>query len=802
MISFDQDLSAQVAVPILSPNHLTNVSFNKSFHIPDSLHKRQLNIWFLGLQGISTIKLNNIPILDRFNLVTPFKIAIPGNLLNISGENNLEIVLRKAQSPDDGIPDQVKLFNHSRNLGITGEIYLEWFPSVYYSDIAYNFENKNLSFSYQFNISEIPTLNRGVNPKIRCEEEIIDPQGNIVFKRFEYIDYIKTDKKFQRKVEITHPATWSHRSPSVYHLVLRARTGSGRIAFQEQIIGLKETNINRGDYYINDSLVTIKGINYRLEYPLYNRNQATTFSQSDFYKQIRTDLTDIKQLGFNAVRFPDGQPHPFCFQIADSLGLYLFVENGLWRIPEPYFRGDNLLQASKQIADDIINIHSLHPSLTALGIGCEIPIHLPAVKKFILILKGYINQKSSLPVYLVPLNANLLSQKLLTDFYILNKYDISLLRDFSKIKSMDFLGQGTKIYFGNVGFALPAEREDRESRETQILQSAYMQMFFKLTANTSQIGGYFLESYRDWETKTVARLSINNSPGQSIYPYGLIDSEGKKRDLHGRIKGFLDNHYPLPEVNPIVKKKSNFFSISVFIFSILVLFIYQQNYRFRENMKRSMAHPYGFFIDLRDRRIISILNSTLAGLYTNFLVTTIISAYLYYMRDNLYLEEHISSVLGPLNLKFFYLTLIDSPLLLSLFIWFCFYIMQLTVVIFLKMINLLAAEKIRFRQYLAICNWSGAPLMLLLPLSLLSFHLMRYEIFHQIIIIVLAIFFFWYNFRLGNGLRVLQSIRGYKIFIIMILIYGGMLLTFGTIFELDDGLITYFRLLTDAGPLF
>jgi hypothetical protein len=172
------------------------------------------------------------------------------------------------------------------------------------------------------------------------------------------------------------------------------------------------------------------------------------------------------------------------------------------------------------------------------------------------------------------------------------------------------------------------------------------------------------------------------------------------------------------------------------------------------------------------------------------------------MRDSILIEEIISSVLVPLNAKSFYLDLLESPLFISVAIWLVFYLLQLTIVILLKIINLLATEKIRFKQYLAVCNWAGAPLFLLFPVSMLSYHLMRYELVRPLIILLLLIFFFWYNFRLGNGLRVLLSMRIYKIVLLLIFIYGGVVFAFGAIYESNFGLLTYLKLLKDASPLF
>jgi hypothetical protein len=385
---------------------------------------------------------------------------------------------------------------------------------------------------------------------------------------------------------------------------------------------------------------------------------------------------------------------------------------------------------------------------------------------------------------------------------MINKYDLSLLKDFTEIIDADFFKQGSALIFSNVGFSVSNIFDSNADIDFEEIQSVRVQKFFELTSDLDNFEGFFLESYRDWIADSPARLSQLESSGDFTYPYGLITYENKKRDLYFRIPKFLNGDYSLASVYKSSSKKSNFFSITVFIFSIAILFIYRQNYRFRENLKRSMAHPYGFFVDLRDRRIISILNSTIIGLYTNFLVSTLIAAYIYYMRDSILMEEMLSSMLVPLKVKFIYLELIKSPFYISMLIWFSFYLLQLTIVILLKIINLLATEKIRFKQYLAVCNWAGAPLFLLFPVSMLSYHLMHFKMAHPLIIFILFLFFFWYNFRLGNGLRVLLSMRTYKIVVLLIFIYGGTLFAFGAIYESNYGLLSYLQLLMDAYPLF
>ena len=797
-----QNLSSTVSLPLLVSQELQRITFSKTFQIPESFRNHKLIIWFPGIYGMVDINLNNIEIIQNYYIPSGLKVQIPANLLNIGGENILDIAIRKAESLNEGIPNFVKIFKSAQNLGIAGEIYLDWLPSAYFSNLTYTFARKKLSINYQLHIDENYPKNEKIDPKVRCEEEITDPQGKIIYNRVEYIDPEEGTKDYNRSTFINDPMYWSSDSPQFYQLRLTANSARGLIAIHEQKIGLKDIEIDQQNMIVNNEQLQLKGVNYRVRYPVYRDRQNTGLSRDEFYLRLKSDFIDIKNLGFNAVRIPNIPAPPACFSLADSLGLYLFCEIGLWRIPESYFRDDKLLQISKNVADEIILFQSLHPSFTALGIGNEIPIHLAAVKKYMLILQGYIKPKFSLPLYLIPLNIDLLAQEPITDFYMFNKYDLSLLSEFNQIVNSEIVGSGAPIIISNAGFSVvnTAEINDKDARE--YLQTARVQDFFKLASAQPNFNGFFLESYRDWDAAIPAKLGEPGISGTYIYPYGLVSDTNEKRDLYYQISQLMNGKFKILAEDKTQPKKSNFFSIIVFVISIAILYIYRGNYRFRENVKRSMAHPYGFFVDLRDRRIISILNSTVIGLYTNFLVSILIAAYLYYMRDNLLMEEMLSSVLVPLRLKYLYLEIIKSPFYLSLIIWFSFYILQLSVVILLKILNLMSDKKLRFKQYLATCNWAGAPLILLFPVSMLSYHLMHFKIGPPLIIGILVLFFLWYNFRLGNGLRVLLSMQVYKILILIILSYGGIIFAFGAVYEANFGLISYLKLLTEASPLF
>ncbi len=156
----------------------------------------------------------------------------------------------------------------------------------------------------------------------------------------------------------------------------------------------------------------------------------------------------------------------------------------------------------------------------------------------------------------------------------------------------------------------------------------------------------------------------------------------------------------------------------------------------------------------------------------------------------------------PLGAKEIYLNIMQSPLRIMLFILCCLYLSQYIVALFLRFLNFFTETKTRFRQLVAMCNWAGAPLILLLPLSMFSLHLLPYAGVPSLIYYILIIFFFWYNFRLGSGIRVFFLIRSYKVFLIVILIYAIPISIFLFLNGNNYDLIDYLILLRNAGNLF
>ncbi len=388
-----------------------------------------------------------------------------------------------------------------------------------------------------------------------------------------------------------------------------------------------------------------------------------------------------------------------------------------------------------------------HPSMAAIGLGHELPIDAVAVQKFILIANEYLKQKYNLTTYLSPLDARNFPATRLTDFYMVNKYDAAIFKPLSSFVHAQILRDGP-ILIGNAGLAIS---------DSTVYDKHLSELLSHLNAQ-AELDGYFIESFQDWVGISGTPATFDMGRADLIYPYGLFTFDHKARISPEILHQYIfqqDN----PVHRPVSQTKSNVFTITTFIAAILFFLLYRNNFRLRDNLKRSLLHAHGFFVDLRDRRIIALLNSAIVGLFTNLQVSVIITAFFFYFRQDLLIAEVLSTILTPLNLYADFYELSGTPLLLLIIIWVLFYFGQVAIAIFLKMFNLFSHENIRFRQSIAICHWAGAPLIFLLPISLFSLQIIEMDIFQLPLLGLMLICFFWFNFRLANGIRVLMVIK-------------------------------------------
>ena len=166
---------------------------------------------------------------------------------------------------------------------------------------------------------------------------------------------IKLDKEnSSTKVSfnIKEPIRWTLTDPSLYTLHVNVENGNSA----SKQFGFRKFDILRGDAYLNDRIVKLRGITLTTNYPKSGAFIGEPFNLLDELKQI-------KEMGFNAIR-SGGEPlSAEALNVCDQIGLLVILELPIY---QQRSTKDGLAEA-RENTEAIINEFKTHPSV---GVWC------------------------------------------------------------------------------------------------------------------------------------------------------------------------------------------------------------------------------------------------------------------------------------------------------------------------------------------------------------------------------------------------------------------------------------------------
>jgi len=534
--------------------------------------------------------------------------------------------------------------------------------------------------------------------------------------------------------------------------------------------------------------MAIRGINYHL-----NPQRWLNKNIDDL---LRDDLSFIKSSGFNAVRLPHYIPSERFLQITDSLGLLVFAELPVWRYPESFFMEDAFLENAKSTLQRMQLYLGVHPSLTAVGLGQQIALSSGAAQKFMFILRQLVQNNMDILTYISPIPEGALPLDKVSDFYMLDIYK-PLNKAYSEHPA--FFTQMT--LYGKLGFFTKPHYYDWQNPSLPLIrQKLWAREWQKVNEIASLKGGFF-ESFQDWQMNRPVDFTLN-SPNPTILPSGLyafnhIPRPGASAYAHIWESSSAQNITPAKHT-----KKTNFFAIILFFSAVVFFVFYRSRPRMRDNFNRALRHPYGFYVDLRERRIIPMFNSFLVGSFAALIMAVHLSSLLYFFRYSLQMQEAAAFILRSFDLFEEFLRLNANPYKITLFLFLILLFFPFMFSFTIKIIGAISHNRIRFRQIMAIALWSGLPLLFMLPFSFVNYHALFTLPSANLSVYVFLFFVIWAHVRIVNGIRVLFITRLGKVFSYMLLSYIIPLLILLAVLKPVVNGLDYLQLILHAGSLF
>jgi beta-galactosidase/beta-glucuronidase len=156
---------------------------------------------------------------------------------------------------------------------------------------------------------------------------------------------LEAGQKQQRLViEVPNAVLWSPQDPHLYRLVARLTDSNGHAAEIETYFGLRKIEARGCCVYLNNKAIYLDGI-------LYQPANST-------YEQIKQHMLAMKELGCNLVRIHIAGVDPRVYNLADKLGLLLWVE-----VPSPHRSSRISRENHRAELLRMLDIIGTHPSV-------------------------------------------------------------------------------------------------------------------------------------------------------------------------------------------------------------------------------------------------------------------------------------------------------------------------------------------------------------------------------------------------------------------------------------------------------
>lgn len=152
------------------------------------------------------------------------------------------------------------------------------------------------------------------------------------------------EKKQRLVIEIPDKKHWSPEEPHLYRLEAKLIDSKGYAAEIISLFGLRKIESRGGAIYLNNNPIYLDGI-------LYQPGNAT-------YEEVKLHMYSIKKLGCNLVRIHIAGIDPRIYNLADRLGLLLWVE-----VPSPHRSSAKSRSNHKDELFRMLALVGTHPSI-------------------------------------------------------------------------------------------------------------------------------------------------------------------------------------------------------------------------------------------------------------------------------------------------------------------------------------------------------------------------------------------------------------------------------------------------------
>lgn len=248
--------------------------------------------------------------------------------------------------------------------GIIGKIELRATDKVYISDVQVypDIKGKKARLEVTFNNSDKLSLKGDLEIMGKTADNLFDiPKKKIPVTGNDSLIFMEIDLPLGDQIR-----TWDEFDPNLYLLNLSLNVKADKESYfdtKQVKFGMREVGVKGTRFTMNGREIFIRGTVNSAEFPLTG---YPVMDESGWLRILKT----CKDYGLNCVRFHSGCPPEAAFKVADSLGIYLQIENSDWRFTVGEDKAVN--DFLRREADRIFKEYGNHPSFVFFCEGNEL----------------------------------------------------------------------------------------------------------------------------------------------------------------------------------------------------------------------------------------------------------------------------------------------------------------------------------------------------------------------------------------------------------------------------------------------
>lgn len=740
-----------------------------------TLAERSWQLMFLGVSDEVELRVNNRFVMRYPGGMVPFVARIPDRAL-MPGNNTIELIVSIAGERTVRVEQTAR--NASRRLmGILREVLLIGTPHVWTSDVR---SNVSLSTGHgSASIAVQATVNGGLVERVKGDSSndlvqgrvsvsvdaaLTSPEGVVVARSAPQLVQIERSRQIETslKLDVANPRLWSPGSPALYKLTISVSVGGRVIDAQSSNVGIRSVRIGSTErgrrFMLNDSAIVLNAVEYVEDYP----GLGATLS----YQLMERDVSLLKTLGVNAVRFSHGSPHPYMLHLCDKYGIMALCELPAFDIPKSILPDEETTARLRNAGERLLAYAGTHPSIVAIGLGSGLEEGAESVEAYYRSFSGPMRRNGSRLLYKV-IPAALASRASEGGF------DIVVVHFATERDRMNFdhtvrecsRAITRACVVTSFGALLSPENRngisDPLSNEAQavVIRDAYR------STMAAGLGGCIIWTFNDYTLERPSMLTDGHDAYERTS--GLVDEWRQQRVSFAMLKSLInDEKEPLLQARDHTDQTPLVFIVTGLVLGLLLVLLINRSRRFREYLLRAIIRPYNFYADIRDQRILSTIQTSILGIVIASSVGLVVASLLYFMRTDAEIEYllhlFIPSASMYESLRFIVwrpalAVVVCSCLVFAAFIFFAF---------LLRIGAMFVRGRIQMRDTFTIVVWSALPLVILLPLGVAFYQVLSGDAVSLWVPLIIGVIKAWFIIRMLRATSVVFDVPSTIVYLV------------------------------------